>query len=267
MSHQATNWAIKQRGLKPSAKVVLWHLCDRYHPDHGCFPSLDTLADDCELSRRAVQDQIDILVKAGLVTVEKMERKKGQMPRNSYRFSFENEGENLGQNLPMAKSALGKKTPPPLANSDIRLGQNLPTNSVREPLSEPVTAREAQKPVVVVAAALSRREEILTIMGCDTSGIRPDGRGFTGNTNDQQEIPKWDALGLSKTEQDAKIREMLASKRASQPGFIPSTWAYFTAGMADLARAKKSRPITSISPANTETRDQRAARRRKMIGG
>lgn len=111
MSHQATNWAIKQRGLKPSAKVVLWHLCDRYHPDHGCFPSLDTLADDCELSRRAVQDQIDILVKAGLVTVEKMERKKGQMPRNSYRFSFENEGENLGQNLPMAKSALGKKTP------------------------------------------------------------------------------------------------------------------------------------------------------------
>ena len=29
MSHQGTNWAILQRGLKPTTKIVLWHLCDR----------------------------------------------------------------------------------------------------------------------------------------------------------------------------------------------------------------------------------------------
>ena len=39
MSHEATNWAIKQRGLKPTTKIVLWHLCDRFNPDYGCFPS------------------------------------------------------------------------------------------------------------------------------------------------------------------------------------------------------------------------------------
>ncbi len=42
MSHDATNWAIKQRGLKPTGKIVLWHLCDRFNPDYGCFPSQPT---------------------------------------------------------------------------------------------------------------------------------------------------------------------------------------------------------------------------------
>mgnify|MGYP000131343268 FL=1 len=51
MSHEATNWAIKQRGLKPTTKIVLWHLCDRFNPDYGCFPSQDRLAHDCEISR------------------------------------------------------------------------------------------------------------------------------------------------------------------------------------------------------------------------
>ena len=31
MSHDATNWAIQRRGLKPTTKIVLWHLCDRYN--------------------------------------------------------------------------------------------------------------------------------------------------------------------------------------------------------------------------------------------
>jgi hypothetical protein len=131
MSHEATNWAIKQRGLKPAAKIVLWHLCDRYHPDNGCFPSLDTLADDCEMSRRSVQDQIAALEAAGLLRIEKMPRQRGQMPRNRYVLAFEQDGASLGQNLPMAKSALGKKSPPPLANSRDHLGQNLPTNPVK----------------------------------------------------------------------------------------------------------------------------------------
>ena len=51
MSHFATNWAIQQRGLKPTTKIVLWHLCDRYNPDYGCFPSQHRLSHDCEISR------------------------------------------------------------------------------------------------------------------------------------------------------------------------------------------------------------------------
>jgi hypothetical protein len=56
MSHDATKWVIKQRGIKPALKVVLWNLRDRYHPDSGCFPSQETLAANCEVSRDALID-------------------------------------------------------------------------------------------------------------------------------------------------------------------------------------------------------------------
>ena len=32
MSRKANLWAIEQRGLKPTTKIVLWHLCDRFNP-------------------------------------------------------------------------------------------------------------------------------------------------------------------------------------------------------------------------------------------
>ena len=67
MSHEATNWAIKQRGLKPTTKIVLWHLCDRFNPDFGCCPSQARLADDCEISRSTLNDHLDRLEAAKLL--------------------------------------------------------------------------------------------------------------------------------------------------------------------------------------------------------
>ena len=67
MSHEATNWAIKQRGLKPTTKIVLWHLCDRFNPDYGCFPSQDRLAEDCEISRSTLNEHLGQLEAAGLL--------------------------------------------------------------------------------------------------------------------------------------------------------------------------------------------------------
>jgi hypothetical protein len=61
MSHYATNWAIQRRGLKPTTKIVLWHLCDRFNPDYGCFPSQDRLAHDCEISRSTLNEHLDRL--------------------------------------------------------------------------------------------------------------------------------------------------------------------------------------------------------------
>jgi len=67
MSHEATNWAIKQRGLKPTTKIVLWHLCDRFNPDYGCFPSQVRLAHDCEISRSTLNEHIGQLEATGLL--------------------------------------------------------------------------------------------------------------------------------------------------------------------------------------------------------
>lgn len=104
-------------------------------------------------------------------------------------------------------------------------------------------------------------------MDLDASGVTPAGR-FTGTTNDMAEPPKWDALGLSRSEQDAKIREMLERQRRSSPGFIPNGWRWFTAGMEQLA-ADKRRPAASgrQDAATGETYEQRRRRRAKMIGG
>lgn len=137
MSHEATNWAIKQRGLKPAAKIVLWHLCDRYNPDHGCFPSQKTLAEDCEMSERSIRDQLATLEAAGLVRKEHRKSKAGTFSSDRYFLAFEAEFSQR-QNLPAAKSASGKNASEPAANSRKNQRQNLPPNPVREPLIEPV---------------------------------------------------------------------------------------------------------------------------------
>ena len=67
MSHAATNWAIQQRGLKPTTKIVLWHLCDRFNPDYGCFPSQERLAHDCEIGRATLNRHLDDLEARGLI--------------------------------------------------------------------------------------------------------------------------------------------------------------------------------------------------------
>lgn len=138
MSHDATNWAIKQRGLKPAAKVVLWHLCDRYHPDNGCFPSKETLAEDCEMSVRSVYDQIAILEEKGLLKVvsQSFKTASGKYSSNSYILGCDPQFAQHAAE-PSAKSAVGRTAHKPSANSRKDRRQNLPTNSVNEPVSEP----------------------------------------------------------------------------------------------------------------------------------
>jgi len=150
MSHNATNWAIKQRGISPAAKLVLWHLADRFHPDHGCFPSKDRLAEDCEMSVRSVFNQIEKLVAAGLVIVLQNSGKSsdGKFYSNSYILGCDPLFE---QHItkPSAKFADGKNTSLPSANSGKNRRQNLPTNPVRfiKPVREQV--REDKSSLVV----------------------------------------------------------------------------------------------------------------------
>lgn len=135
MSHEATNWAFKQRGLKPATKIVLLALADRHNPDFGCFPSKSTLAKDCELSERSVYDQLKILEKMGLVYIEpNKELVRGQYVSNRYILAFERDFPP--QNLPSAKSADGKVQQKPSANFARGRRQILPTNPVTEPCNK-----------------------------------------------------------------------------------------------------------------------------------
>lgn len=90
MSHFATNWAVTQRGIKPAAKVVLWQLADRHNPDHGCFPRQEMLADDCEMSRSSLNEQLKVLERAGLIKrVTKRHPVTRRQEPTRYHFAFE----------------------------------------------------------------------------------------------------------------------------------------------------------------------------------
>lgn len=71
MSHKATVWALDQRSIKGTTKIVLWHLCDRYNPEHGCFPSQELLAYDCQVSRSGLNNHLSQLEKCGLMRRER----------------------------------------------------------------------------------------------------------------------------------------------------------------------------------------------------
>lgn len=90
MSHAATNWAIQQRGLKPTTKIVLWHLCDRFNPDFGCFPTQDRLAHDCEIGRATLNRHLDELEARRLIKrVRIVDTKTGQQRPTRYLLGFE----------------------------------------------------------------------------------------------------------------------------------------------------------------------------------
>ena len=113
MSHYMTALAMQQKGIKPATKIVLYWIADHHNSEtDACFPSLATLSDECEMSKRAVQAHIDTLSYAGLI--ERVERKRGNGSRTSN-----------GYRLNLTKQAW-QNLPPPIAESARAPVQNLP---------------------------------------------------------------------------------------------------------------------------------------------
>jgi hypothetical protein len=149
MSHMATTWTIKQRGLKPATKIVLWHLRDRHHPDNGCFPSQEPLAGDCEISRSALNDHLKVLEVVGLIFREvSRSLPTRRQERMRYRFTFEEnfspartgraaEPKKASEASPDsghgAESGKDAEPSPDFHESSVR---NPDSNLVREPVSE-----------------------------------------------------------------------------------------------------------------------------------
>jgi DNA-binding transcriptional ArsR family regulator len=92
MSHEATNWAIKQRGLKPASKIVLWHLADCHNPAQGCFPAQAYLADVCEMSRSTLNEHLNLLEERGLIKrVRTIDGETKRRRPTRYLLAFETE--------------------------------------------------------------------------------------------------------------------------------------------------------------------------------
>lgn len=152
MSHEATSWAFKQRGLKPSAKLVLLALADCHNPVFGCFPSQAFLADACEINRDTVNTQLNLLEERGLIRrIRSIDPVTKRQRPTRYKLAFEgdfaanddgsqssNENENpVSENPTRVKKAVSEIPAEPCRiYTESRVG-NSDTNLVKEPIREP----------------------------------------------------------------------------------------------------------------------------------
>lgn len=152
MSHTATNWAFRQRGLKPGCRIVLLMLADCHNPAHGgAFPSQEWLAAECEVPRSTLNVYLDELEKRGLIAREQRRQKGSQkQERTRYYFPFETEFQRFSAVKPSPESghgdaaqAVSRNADEPSPENGQSRVQNLDSNPVREPVKEPVTERES----------------------------------------------------------------------------------------------------------------------------
>mgnify|MGYP002633229965 CR=1 FL=1 len=243
MSHFATNWAIQQRGLKPTTKIVLWHLCDRYNPDYGCFPSQHRLAHDCEISRSTLNLHLDQLEATGLLrrvpSIDPVTKRQkptryilgfeigfapggaDPCPNSGHGFlpfdeecspSAETRPETDNADVPCPETGHGAVSdfcPDPCPKNSQSRVRNPDTNLVIEPLREPVKeeedaqAREADFDLFFA--------ELLKALGQDPNGPLP---AWWQGQPARDHVQRWrDDLGLS----EDRIIETAAETRRDHP--------------------------------------------------
>ena len=247
MSHDATNWAIKQRGLKPTTKIVLWHLCDRFNPDYGCFPSQARLAHDCEISRSTLNDHLRQLEAFGLLRrVPRIDPVTKRQQPTRYILGFErgftpadvvpspeighgnagaaeitDDASTCGPDAPgtadpcpefghgIAPKAVSGFQPDPCPEKGQSRVRNPDTNLVREPLSKPV--KEEEDAAAREADFDRFFAELLSALGFAADASLPAWwQGAPARTH----VRRWiDDLGLSKD----RIIETATETRRDHP--------------------------------------------------
>jgi DNA-binding transcriptional ArsR family regulator len=122
MSGAALVWAANVKGLAPATKIVLIQLAERHNKDTGrCDPSLNKLADDCEMSRASVLRHLRMLEEGGLLTRVSQGRENGGRSSSQYdlhmgqRSQIETGGKGLkseGQRSQIERPKVSQVRPP-----------------------------------------------------------------------------------------------------------------------------------------------------------
>ena len=220
MSHRATNWAVQQRGLRPAVKVVLWHLCDRHKPDHGCFPSQEQLAFDAEVPRRTLNVYLNELERAGLI---RRERRVDPTTRRRRSTRYLLALEDGFSSEPCAAAAHGNAPEPCAEIADSHV-QNLHTNLVIEPV---ITTPPATRPLDEVEARC--------LEACGP-GLCETGREATLGT--QAVLEDWLQEGF---ELEADILPVISERTARERTCPVRTWDYFTEAIRAARRRRLAR--------------------------
>lgn len=197
MSHAATDWAVRQRGISAVEARVLWHLADCHNPVLGCFPSQAYLADNSEVDERTVRRTLVSLRSKRLISWDDS-REGNRRGNNRYRLAFEPDFEPFQpDNLSGSDCASTGHSDASQPDKSDRLNR---TPESAEPVIEPVTEPERE----VRAGAVGQEGEIVDA-GEDDGDDRPgtaafekrvmrfcNGRGFVAGA-----WPDWDTSSLT----------------------------------------------------------------------
>lgn len=125
-----TALAMRQTGLKPATKIVLYWLADHHNGEtDDCFPSLNTLARECEMDRSSVVRHLGALEAAGLIERKQRNRSNGSQTSTAYVLTL---APVVKCNSPCGKTQLApvaKRDPHNLGNTN--LGKEPPPNPHR----------------------------------------------------------------------------------------------------------------------------------------
>jgi DNA-binding MarR family transcriptional regulator len=125
MSHEATNWAVKQKKLRPIAKIVLWHLADCHNPTQGCFPTQEYLADMAEVSRASVNRILSELEHGGIIRREiRLHPETKRRISTRYRLAFEKDFEPLHVGPDVTGCDMAPDADPCLKNDDSHVSKS-----------------------------------------------------------------------------------------------------------------------------------------------
>ena len=276
MSHEGTNWAIRQKGLKPATKLVLWYLCDRHNPDFGCFPRQDRLAAEAEMSVSSLNDHLRILEERGLIRrIKRSDPKTKQQLSTLYILGFEDrftlnpvpnsgtgpEGDDLPGSVDNYGENGGSDSEKPTPKTDQKPTPKSGTYSktVREITSKEedagASASANPQPFAMTEAGM---DELLRIAGHD-----PDG-----------ELPSWwqgqiAADHVARWNRDHGFTEarILSVAREARKGHVQALQGPkgFDAAMKKAAKTAAT-PVTA-KPGTPESMDQLCAFYAEKING
>src|SRR5215218_9562618 len=89
MSVAAINWALRQRTGSPARKAILFTLANYANVEGVSFPSRARLAEECDMSKDAVDDNLKDLIAAGFVTKVTGRRQGRYQGTNEYRLNLD----------------------------------------------------------------------------------------------------------------------------------------------------------------------------------
>ncbi len=144
MSVEAITWALGIKTGSPTRKVVLLCLANYADREGVCWPSYESLAEQCEISKNTIIRCIAALVDGGLLTREVRHTKNGKQTSNSYTLAMPmRQGYQVGTLpypelwVPPLPIAMGTTYEPSLEPPlNIELGADAPSGPKKEVLKK-----------------------------------------------------------------------------------------------------------------------------------